>query len=80
MDPSESHIDDEHIQLAQYLRSRCMTIELHDADTRFHYATAKIPLFELLRQKRLEVTKGRRVEVCKPNDSASILGTLQLIM
>lgn len=76
VDPSESHIADEHVQLAQYLRARYMTIELHDADTRFHFATAKIPLFELLRQKRVEVTRGRRVEVCKPNDSGQIRGTL----
>ena len=36
--------------LANYLKDRFLTIEIFDADSRFHFATAKVPLFELLRQ------------------------------
>ena len=32
------------------MKDRFMSIEIFDADTRFHFASLKLPLYELLRQ------------------------------
>jgi hypothetical protein len=50
VDPSTSLIKDENLALVQFMRDRLVTIELFDADSRFHFATCKLPLYELLRQ------------------------------
>jgi hypothetical protein len=76
VDPSVSLINDEHQLLAKYLKARFLTIEIYDADARFHYASCKVPMYELLRQSETLVVRGRQVEVCDPCDSSSILGTL----
>jgi hypothetical protein len=49
IDPSVSEMWDEHIRLAEYLKERYLTIDLYDAESRFHYSTTKIPLFHLMR-------------------------------
>jgi hypothetical protein len=49
IDPSLSQIADENVMLANYLKERFLTIDILDADSRFHFASAKVPLFELLR-------------------------------
>jgi hypothetical protein len=55
-------------------------VDVFDADTRFQYATCKFPLFEYLRQGRAEVNKIRDFEVCAPDDSNQIKGTLQMVI
>ena len=50
IDPSVSKVANEHMNLAKYMKEKLLTIEIYDADTRFHFATAKLPLYELLRQ------------------------------
>lgn len=49
IDPSISHIADEHIRLADYLYDRFLTVDVFDADSLFLYGTCKLPMFELLR-------------------------------
>ena len=65
--------------LANYLKDRFLTIEIFDADSRFHFATAKIPLFELLRQQKSHVVRAKECEICAP-DTAEFRGSIQLIM
>ena len=50
IDPSLILIKDEHAHLAHYLKDRYLSIEIFDADSCFHYASCKIPLYELMRQ------------------------------
>jgi hypothetical protein len=50
IDPSLSFIKDENIYLANYLKDKFLSIDVYDADTRFQFASCKLPLFELLRQ------------------------------
>jgi hypothetical protein len=40
---------DEHVRLAQYLKERFLTIDVYDANSRFLWATTKVPLYELMR-------------------------------
>ena len=49
IDPSISQVEDENIKLAEYMKDRLLSIDVYDADTRFLFATTKIPLHELLR-------------------------------
>ena len=50
IDPSVSMVKDENMALAHYLRDHYLSVELYDADSKFHYASCKLPLSELLRQ------------------------------
>lgn len=79
IDPSVSKMWDEHIRLAEYLRDRYLTIDLYDAQTRFHYATTKIPLYFLMRQKRPRITMSKELEMCSP-DSSEFRGAIQVVM
>ena len=45
IDPSVSLMADENLRLAKYLRDRYLTIDMYNSETRFLYATTKIPLF-----------------------------------
>jgi hypothetical protein len=61
---------DEHIRLAEYLKERYLTIDLYDAETKFHYATTKIPLYFLMRQGHPSVKVSKELEMCSPDSSA----------
>lgn len=50
IDPSISMVKDENIALAHYLKDHYLSVEVFDADSKFHYASCKLPLHELLRQ------------------------------
>jgi hypothetical protein len=58
------------------MKDRFLSVEVFDADTRFHFATCKVPLYELLRQQRGEVSKAKECDVCAPDDSSEVRGTL----
>jgi len=45
VDPSVSGDANENLKLAKYLKDRYLTIDMYDAESRFLYATTKIPLF-----------------------------------
>ena len=79
IDPSVSKMFDEHIRLAEYLKERYVTIDLYDANSRFHYATTKIPMFYLMRQGRPRVTLSKELEMCSP-DSSEFRGAIQVVM
>jgi len=79
VDPSCSKIDDEHLKLAEYMKDRYLTVDIFDADTKFLFAVAKLPLFELLRQRRTSVVCAKEIEASAP-DSAEFRCALQIIM
>jgi hypothetical protein len=49
VDPSASLIKEENIALAHYMKHHYLSVEIYDADSKFHYASCKLPLHELLR-------------------------------
>ena len=49
IDPSVSKIKDENINLAEYMKNQYLTVDIYNADSRFIFATAKLPMYELLR-------------------------------
>lgn len=49
IDPSVSKIKDENIKLAEYMKNQFLTVDIYNADSRFIFATAKLPLYELMR-------------------------------
>lgn len=79
IDPSISHIVDENIKLAKYLHERFLTIDIFDADSRFLYATCKVPLFELLRQQHPHVERSKECEISSA-DSKEFRGSIYLQM
>ena len=79
IDPSVSKIDGENMNLARYMRDQLLTIDIYDADSRFLFATAKLPLFELLRQQMSHVVRAKEIEASAP-DSAEFRCSLQVIM
>ena len=79
IDPSVSLIEDEHRNLARYLRDQYLTIDIYDADSKFVFATAKLPMFELLRQEMSHVVRAKEIEACAP-DSAEFRCQIQVIM
>ena len=79
IDPSVSKVADEHMKLARYMKEQLLTIEIYDADTRFHFATAKLPLYELLRQQSSHQVRSKEVEAAAP-DSAEFRASIQIIM
>ena len=70
---------DEHVRLAQYLKERFLTIDVYDANSRFLWATTKIPLFELMRQGSPSIQKVKTVELCAP-DSSEFRGSIDLVI
>lgn len=50
IDPVVSKIKDENIKLAKYMKEGHLTIDICDADSKFIFATAKVPMFDVLRQ------------------------------
>lgn len=52
IDPSISMVKEENIALAHYLKDHYLSVEVFDADSKFHYASCKLPLHELLRQQK----------------------------
>jgi hypothetical protein len=75
IDPTQSHIKDEHTRLAGYLYDRFLTVDIFDAESLFLYGTCKIPLFELLRQGRASVVRAKECEMCDP-DSGDFRGAI----
>lgn len=49
IDPSVSKVVDENVKLAEYMKDQFLTIDIYDADSRFIFATAKLPMYELMR-------------------------------
>ena len=49
IDPSVSKVFDENVKLAEYMKDQFLTIDIYDADSRFIFATAKLPMYELMR-------------------------------
>ena len=54
-------------------------MDIYNADSRFLFATAKIPMYELLRQQRNSVVVAKQVEASAP-DSADWCCSMQVIM
>ena len=79
IDPTVSKIDGENMSLARYMRDQILTIDIYDADSRFLFATAKLPLFELLRQQMSHVVRAKEIEASAP-DSPEFRCSLQVIM
>lgn len=79
VDPSVSMVKDENLALAHYLKDHYMSVEIYDADSKFHYASCKLPLHELLRQQKSQVIRAKECEVCAP-DSTEYRGSLQVVM
>ena len=79
IDPTSSLITDENLKLAYYMFDRFLSVDVFDADTRFHYATAKIPLFDLLRQKHSHVERSKECEISSP-DSKEFRGSIYMTM
>ena len=75
VDPSVSRMWDEHVRLAQYLKERFLTIDVYDSNSRFLWATTKIPMYELMRQGRPFVQRCKEVELCAP-DSTEFRGSI----
>lgn len=75
IDPSTSLVKDEHLKLAQYLKEHYISVEVFDAETKFHFASCKLPLFELLRQQKSQVVRAKECEICAP-DSTEYRGSL----
>lgn len=79
IDPSVSQIKDEHISLAHYMKEQFLTIDIYDADSKFLFATAKLPMFELLRQQHPKIVRAKEVEASAP-DSAEFRASISVIM
>ena len=79
VDPSVSLIKEENIALAHYMKHHYLSVEIYDADSKFHYASCKLPLHELLRQQKSQVIRAKECEICAP-DSAEYKGSIQVIM
>lgn len=79
VDPSKSKIKDEHMNLANYLKERYLTIDIFDAQSRFYYGACKIPLFEILRQGKSQVVRAKECEIFNP-ETSEYKGHLQIIM
>ena len=75
IDSTISKVPDEHMKLASYMKECMLNIDVFDADSQFLYATAKIPLFELLRQQKPNVVRAKECEVCAP-DSTEFRGSI----
>lgn len=79
IDPSVSKVVDENVKLAEYMKDQFLTIDIYDADSRFIFATAKLPMYELMRQTRDHVVVAKEVEASAP-DSPEFRCSLQIIM
>jgi len=79
IDPTVSKIENENMKLVEYMRERYLTVDIYDADSKFIFATAKIPMFDLLRQTKSNVVRAKEVEASAP-DSSEMRASLQVIM
>ena len=80
VDPIKDKIEDQHIKFASYLKDRYLNVDIYDAVRGFYYGTCRIPLFEMLRQKRESTgDRPKECEIFNPNTS-KYCGYLDLIM
>lgn len=79
VDPALSGVKDEDQMLAKYLKEGYLQIEVFDADSKFHFASCKLPLFELLRQQKSQVVRAKSLEICEP-DTVEYRGQIQIVM
>lgn len=79
IDSTISRVPDEHLRLGNYLKENYLNVDIFDADSRFIYATCKVPMFELLRQQKPNVVRAKECEVCAP-DSTEFRGAIQVVM
>jgi hypothetical protein len=81
IDPSTSKIEDENIELARYMKERYLNIDIYDADTKFLYGETKLPLYELLRQRKTDVVRAKECDACAPSSTTQEMrGSIQIIM
>ena len=79
IDPSVSKIEQENLKLAHYLKERLLSIDIYDSESKFLFATAKLPLWELLRQQSSSVVRAKEIEACAA-DSSEFRASIQVIM
>ena len=46
---------------------KVVNIDVYDADSHFLYCTAKLPMYDLLRQQRPRVDRAKRIEATAPD-------------
>jgi hypothetical protein len=61
------------------MRNCFLNVDIFDAESRFIYATCKLPMFELLRQGKPTVSRAKEAECCA-SDSSDFRGAIQLVM
>lgn len=74
-----SKIKNENVTLANYLKDRLLSIDIYDSESKFLFATAKVPLWELLRQQASSVVRAKEIEACAA-DSSEFRASIQVIM
>jgi hypothetical protein len=52
-----------------------LNVDIYDAESRFIYATCKLPMFDLLRQGKESVWKAKEAECCA-TDSTDFRGSI----
>lgn len=67
------------MKLAEYMRDSMLNIDVFDADSHFLFASAKLPLFEILRQQKPNVVRAKECEISAP-DSTEFRGGIQVII
>lgn len=65
--------------LIRYLKERVLTVDIFDANSHMHVGTAKIPLFNLLRQGKELHASGQECDVCEPK-YGKLIAKMQVIM
>lgn len=79
INPVTTKNHEEHIQLAKYLNSQLLTIELWNAEDQAHFGTCKIPLVKLMRQGQPYREYAAEFEAYDPVFN-SWVGSLQLLI
>jgi hypothetical protein len=67
VDPSTSGVPNENIRLVEYMRDRYLNFDIYDGESHFLFASAKLPMIDLIRQGAPAVIRDKLVEATHPH-------------
>ena len=79
MNPDVEDDNQEHMNLARYLKDRILTVDLWNGESLMHFGTCKVPMAAFMRQSAPSKVVAQEYDICEPEYGQNV-GSLQLLV
>lgn len=79
MNPDVEDDNQEHMNLARYLKERILTVDLWNGESLMHFGTCKVPMAAFMRQSAPSKVVAQEYDICEPEYGQNV-GSLQLLV